>query len=142
MSQETIMLPVLALALLTFIMLGMVPMRRFRAAFAGQVTPDDFKLGESDKVPAQVSLANRNYMNLLEVPILFYAVAVLFYVTGEVDALAVNLAWAFVALRAAHSAVHVTVNHVITRMSLFALANFVLMALWVVFALRIWDRAA
>jgi hypothetical protein len=142
MSQETIFLPMLALAALTFIVLSFIPLRRFRAAFAGQVTPQDFATGESANVPAQVSLANRNYMNLLELPVLFYAVCVALYVTHNVDALTVNLAWGFVVLRALHSIVHLSVNHVMTRLSFFAISNFVLMAIWIVFAMRIWGAAA
>ncbi|MGE5567385.1 MAG: MAPEG family protein [Parcubacteria group bacterium] len=137
MNQETIFLPVLALAALTFIVLGVIPLRRFRAAFAGQVTPADFATGESANVPAQVSLANRNYMNLLELPVLFYAVCVAAYVTHTVDGLLVNLAWGYVALRAVHSLVHLSYNNVIHRLSFFALSNFVLMAMWVVFAMRV-----
>jgi hypothetical protein len=137
MSQETIFLPVLALAALTFAVLMFIPLRRFRAVAAGHVTADDFALGESANVPAQVSLPNRNYMNLLELPALFYVVCVVFYVTGQVDALVVNLAWAYVALRAVHSLVHISVNHVIARLSLFALSNFVLIALWVIFGMRV-----
>jgi hypothetical protein len=39
-----------------------------------------------------------------------------------------------------HSLVHISVNHVITRLSLFALSNFVLIALWVMFGMRVWGR--
>ena len=137
MAQETIFLPVLALAALTFLVLLFIPLRRFRAVAAGHVTAADFALGESANVPPNVSLPNRNYMNLLELPALFYVVCVAFYVTGQVDALAVNLAWAYVALRAVHSLVHISVNHVIARLSLFAISNFVLIALWVVFGMRV-----
>jgi hypothetical protein len=141
MTQETIFLPVLALAALTFFVLGFIPLRRFRAVFAGQVTAADFAMGESANVPAQVSLANRNYMNLLELPILFYAVCVAFYVTHTVDSLAVNLAWGYVALRVVHSLIHISYNNVIQRLTLFAISNFVLMAMWVVFGLRVTGRA-
>jgi hypothetical protein len=142
MAQEAIFLPVLALVALTFTVLLFIPLRRFRAAFAGQVTSNDFALGESANVPPVVALANRNYMNLLELPVLFYAVCVAAYVTQTVDTLILELAWAYVALRLAHSLVHITVNHVVTRLSLFAISNFVLMAIWIVFAMRIWGQAA
>ena len=42
MPHELILLPMGALALLTFLVLGLVPVRRFRAAFAGQVGAGDF----------------------------------------------------------------------------------------------------
>ncbi|MBI5938934.1 MAG: MAPEG family protein [Caulobacterales bacterium] len=138
MAQESIFLPFLAMGLLTFIVLGMIPQRRFRAVFAGQVTPDDFALGESPAVPDHVALPNRNYMNLLEVPTLFYAACLALFVTGTVDSLGLGLAWTYVALRAVHSAIHVTYNKVIHRLTLFAVSNFVLMALWAVFAIRVW----
>ena len=137
MDQQTIFLPVLALAALTFAVLMFIPLRRFRAAFAGQVAPSDFALGESPKVPAHVALANRNYMNLLEIPLLFYAVCLAMFVTQTVDPLAVNLAWGYVALRLVHSVIHISYNNVIHRLSAFALSNFVLVALWIVFGMRV-----
>src|SRR6185437_9857522 len=72
-----------ALALLTFTVLLFIPIRRFRAAFAGHIGPEDFKYGESDRVPGSVALPNRNYMNLTELPVLFYAVCLMFYVTNR-----------------------------------------------------------
>ena len=127
----------LAQAALTFGVLLFIPLRRFRAAFAGQVTPNDFALGESANVPGHVALANRNYMNLLELPILFYAVCLAMFVTQTVDSLAVNLAWGYVALRVLHSVIHISYNNVVHRLGAFALSNFVLIALWVVFGMRV-----
>ena len=137
MAQETIFLPMLALAALTFTVLFFIPLRRFRAAFAGHVKPEDFALGENANVPPHVALANRNYMNLLEIPLLFYAVCLAMFVTQTVDPLAVNLAWGYVALRLVHSVIHISYNNVIHRLSAFALSNFVLVALWVVFGMRV-----
>ena len=141
MTQEIIFQPVLALAALTFAVLMFIPLRRFRAAFAGQVAPSDFALGENANVPPHVALANRNYMNLLEIPLLFYAVCLAMFVTQTVDQLAVNLAWGYVALRVVHSAIHISYNNVIHRLSAFALSNFVLVALWVVFGMRVLEAA-
>lgn len=142
MTQESIFLPMLGMALLTFIVLGLIPQRRFKAVADKQVTPDDFALGESPAVPGHVALANRNYMNLLELPMLFYAVCLALFVTGTVDGLALSIAWTYVALRAVHSAIHVTYNKVVHRLALFAVSNFVLMALWVVFAIKVWPAAS
>ncbi|HYG25303.1 MAG TPA: MAPEG family protein [Caulobacteraceae bacterium] len=142
MTQESIFLPVLALAALTILVLMFAAGKRFRAAGAGHVTPGDFALGESANVPGHVALGNRNYMNLLEIPVLFYVVCLALYVTGTVDGLAMNLAWAYVALRLIHSLVHLTYNNVIHRLAVFAISNFVLTALWVVFAMRVVDAAA
>ena len=131
MNQAGIFYPMAALALLTTLMLLLIAARRFQAAGAGQVTPADFRLGESAKVPPTVSLPNRNYMNLLELPVLFYVVCLALYATQTVDALAINLAWAYFALRLAHSAVHLLYNNVMHRLVVFALSNFALLGLWI-----------
>ena len=133
MSQELIFLPLSAMALLTFVVLGFIPARRFRAVFAGRATADDFKYGESAAVPGDVSIPNRNYMNLLELPMLFYVAGLMYYVAGRVDQTALVVAWAYVALRAAHSAIHLSYNNVVHRLVAFALSNFVLLAFWVLF---------
>ncbi|MBA3810661.1 MAG: hypothetical protein H0X27_03260, partial [Caulobacteraceae bacterium] len=72
MNQESIFAPMGALALLTFIVQLLIPFRRFRAAAGGRVTVADFRFGESASVPGDVSIPNRNYMNLLELPTLFF----------------------------------------------------------------------
>jgi hypothetical protein len=122
-----------AMALLTFTILGLVPLARFRAFFAGRVQVADFKLGESPAVPPKVALPNRNYMNLLELPTLFFPICLMFYVAHRVDGLVVDLAWIFVVFRALHSAIHVTINNVWLRMIFFGLGNGVLGVLWSLF---------
>ena len=133
MAQELIFTPMGVLALVTFIVLGLVPIRRFRASAAGQVTADDFKLGESAQVPAHVAVVNRAYMNLLELPVLFYVASLMYFVAGRVDQTTLAIAWAYVALRAAHSLIHVTYNKVFHRLAAFAISNVVLMAYWALF---------
>jgi hypothetical protein len=134
MPHELILLPMGALALLTFLVLMLVPVRRFRAAFAGQVGAGDFRYGESARVPGEVSIPNRNYMNLLELPVLFYVVCVLNYVMGPtVSGTTLILAWVYVSLRVLHSAVHLTYNNVMHRLALFAASNVVLAVLWIAF---------
>ena len=126
-----------ALAGLTFVVLLLIPIARFRAAWRGRVTAADFRYGESPNVPGQVSLPNRNLINLLELPVLFYVVCLAFYVTGKLDAAALYLAWAYVGLRAAHSVIHLTYNNVFHRLSAFAASDVVLVALWIHWAVAL-----
>jgi hypothetical protein len=128
-----ILYPVFALVALTFSVLLLIPIARFRAAAAGRVTVADFRLGESTRVPPETALPNRNYMNLLELPILFYVACLALYVTQRVDHVALTIAWVYVGLRCAHSVVHLTYNNVLHRLTAFALSNFVLSALWIRF---------
>src|SRR5712671_3188787 len=105
MVQSLIFAPVGALAFLTFGVLLLIPIRRFRAGAAGQIVADDFKFGESAAVPGHVSIPNRAMMNLLELPMLFYVGSLMFFVTEKVDGVVLAMAWAYVALRAVHSAI-------------------------------------
>lgn len=138
MPPELILPPMGVLAALTIVVLTLIPFHRFRAAFSGHVTAADFKYGESARVPGAVSIPNRNYMNLLEVPMLFYVVGILYFVTSQVDMAVLVLAWLYVALRILHSTVHLTYNDIMQRLTLFASSNFVLSALWCWFFVKMY----
>ena len=132
--------PMMALAGLTLVVLLLIPVARFRAAFRRQVSANDFRYGESANVPGAVSLPNRNLMNLLEMPVLFYVLCIALYVTRMADAAALYGAWAYVPLRAAHSVVHLTYNNVFHRLAVYAASNVVLAALWVRWAIALGQR--
>jgi hypothetical protein len=136
MPQDLIFEPMGALVFLTFTVLLLVPLRRFRAGRAGHVSTDDFEFGESAAVPGDVAIPSRNLMNLLELPMLFYVAALMHYVTGKVDPMVLGIAWTYVALRAIHSLIHITYNNVVHRLMVFTLSNFVLGAFWVGFFVR------
>lgn len=131
MNQAQILMPMATLAMLTFTVLAFIPYRRFKAAFARQVTAADFKYGESERVPPEVRIPNRNMMNLLELPVLFYVACLTLYLTKSANTAALYLAWIYVALRVAHSAVHLSYNKVYHRLTLFAVSNFFLIVIWV-----------
>jgi hypothetical protein len=130
MNQASILFPMFGLVALTFAVLLMIPYARFTAGRRKQVAMDDFKYGESVTVPPQVSLPNRNMMNLLELPLLFYVACPTLYVTGTANESLVWLAWLYVALRAGHSLVHLTYNKVAHRLSVYAASNVVLGIIW------------
>ena len=88
-----------------------------------------FDLGEPGDTPAPVSLANRNYVNLFESPVLFYFCCTVLYLTDSGTGLTVWLAWAYVATRLAHSLVHVTGNRVPYRGAIFGIGAVVLCVL-------------
>lgn len=136
MTQTAIFVPMGALAALTFIVLLTIPIQRFRAAAQGKVRVSDFELGESASVPGWVALSNRNYMNLLELPTLFYPACLMFYLAHRVDTLTLTIACAYVILRFTHSAVHLVYNNVLHRLTAFALSNFALAAFWILFFIR------
>jgi hypothetical protein len=120
-----------ALVALTFLMLTLIPIARFRGAFAGKVTAADFALGESARVPPEVALPNRNLMNLLEMPLLFYALCLVCLVTKQVDRVVLIAAWTYVGLRPMHSFIHVAYNNIFHRLTVYATSNVLLSLMWI-----------
>ena len=137
MRQEAVFAPMSVLALWTTWVMFMVGFSRIRAVRAGRVRRGAFQMGESAEVPDDVTVWNRNLMNLLEMPLLFYVVSIAFYVTHHVTPKVVTMAWIYLALRLAHSLVHVTSNHILLRLFCFAASNFVLLTLWIQFISRV-----
>jgi len=133
MDPMTIFLPVSAMAMLTFMVLLLIPYKRVKARLANQVSNEDFSYGESQRVPGSVALPNRNMMNLLEIPVLFYVLCIILFITGNVTPFFVNSAWIYFALRLGHSIVHLSYNHVLHRLAFFASSNLVLLIMWIQF---------
>jgi hypothetical protein len=71
------------------------------------------------KLPPEIQWKAHNYNHLLEQPTLFYAAALLLILTGGESQLAVQLAWAYVAFRVAHSLLQATLNITRFRFILF-----------------------
>ncbi len=137
LSSTGIFWPLMALVGWTFAVLLLIPYQRLKAAFAGKVVAADFRHGESPSVPAAVSVPNRVFMNLLEVPVLFYALCLVAYVSQNVSAELVALAWTYFGLRVAHSLIYLTYNRVFHRFLAFAASNVVLVVLWLRLALAL-----
>lgn len=78
-----------------------------------------------------------NYMHLVEQPTLFYAIAAVLALLGAEGQVALALAWAYVALRIAHSIVQATVNRILFRFSLFIASSVVLILLTLTAALAL-----
>ena len=80
-------------------------------------------------LPANVRWKADNYNHLLEQPQQFYAVAIVLAVLGDTSTLSLGLAWAYFALRVAHSLWQSLFNVVVPRFVLFSLSSLVLFAL-------------
>jgi len=130
-TSAPLLFPVLALATWTLVVLLLIPLVRVRSALRGEVVVDDFRFGESPSVPSYVSIPNRNYMNLLELPVLFYVVCLLLHVTGGASPTALAIAWTYVAFRVLHSVIHLSYNKVLHRLTAFSCSNAALIVLWV-----------
>lgn len=90
-------------------------------------------------IPARLNNPSNNLKNLFELPVVFYALCILLYVTGKVDAVYLGMAWAFFALRVVHSLVHCVFNRVSWRFATYFLGSLVLWGMVARFAMGIFD---
>lgn len=120
--------PVVALMTLTLVVWLYMYVRRLAYVFANAIDAQELATPEQrDRVlPEAVNRPSNNLSNLFELPVVFYAICLLLLALGESDPLYVNLAWAYVALRAAHSAIHCTINIVTLRFTAYLLSSIVL----------------
>ncbi len=132
-----ILYPTFALAGLTLICVFRMGFLRFSAVRRGELDPRYYRLYRDHEEPEYLRAISRHVVNLYEAPILFYAVSIIAFVTESVTTLLIVLAWTYVALRYAHSYIHLTSNKVLYRFRLFAVSQIVLLVLWVVVLLSL-----
>ena len=136
MTIQMVLLPAFVQVALTFGLLFWMASARRAALTSGQLKVRDIALGQTTwpNRPQQIS---NSYDSQFQVPLLFYILVILAWITRHADLLFVVMAWIFVLLRIAHAYIHTTSNHVPTRFRVFAAGVFVLLAMWVIFAVRI-----
>ncbi|OLP58065.1 hypothetical protein BJF93_05360 [Xaviernesmea oryzae] len=133
--SHAIFWPMIAQALLVFLVYVLMNRRRLAAVRSGQASVKDFVIPTVEPGPS--ATVARNLINQFELPVLFYVVALSLYVTGGAGVLAVLLSWAFVLSRYLHALVHVTSNKVLLRRNLFLVGMAFCMLLWLLLAIHL-----
>ena len=136
MSVPAILAPVFVQVALSFALLLWLGGTRVAAVRDGAVRIGDVALGER-AWPARPAQAANAFANQFELPVLFYALVPLAFVTRKADLAFVLMSWVFVLARIAQAGVAVTTNHVPTRFRCYLVGALVLLAMWIVFAIRI-----
>jgi hypothetical protein len=129
-SRIALVWPAAALVLLTYVALFTVARRRVAAMRSGRLSLDYFRTNRGAEPPDDAVQAVRQYENLFELPVLFYALLAILIAIPFVDIVLLVLAWIFVALRYAHAAVHLGANDVMLRFRTFSAGAAVLAAMW------------
>ena len=127
----TIFYPTFALLGLTAFVVLRLGFLRYQAVYKGEVDPRYYKLYRGDGEPEYLCQWTRHLANLLEVPVLFYVVTLIAFVTGQSSLAVVALCWAYVGARGIHSIIHLTSNKVLWRSRIFGLSWVALVALMV-----------
>lgn len=118
-----ILASVVALAFLHLILTLAVYATRIPAMIAMKMSAQKLaRPGGREKLPIWARNVADNYNNLAEAPTVFYALAIVIVILGKADLVHLWCAWAYVALRYAHSAVQATVNIILVRFAIFSLS--------------------
>lgn len=135
--SNVMMGPVLAQVGLTLVTLLVLYARRVPAMAAAKPTNEVMQDKKSlQALPASARFAAENYNHQFEAPVLFYVLCIGAMVAGLVSDVALMLAWTYVGLRVLHSLIHITYNRVLHRFGVFVISSIVLIALFVVVAMR------
>lgn len=136
MSIQAVLLPLFVQVLLTFMLLFLMGWRRGVALTTNKVRPEDIALREPNWPRPALQVAY-SFSNQFELPVLFYVLTTLVWMTRHADLIFVILAWVFVAMRICQAFVHVTSNTVKLRGSFYMIGAIVLFVMWVIFIVRI-----
>jgi hypothetical protein len=129
-SPTLILYPVFAMFVLVAAVLLRLRSLRFGAVRRREISMRFFRTYVGDDEPGALRVTSRHFSNLFEVPVLFYVVVLMAYASGQVGYWLIGCAWGYVALRYAHSVVHLTRNDVMTRFTLYAASGVVLAIMW------------
>lgn len=130
--------PMFAMVLLTFLVAFRLLFLRLKAIKTGSVKLSQFRLNTGE-MPDDIAQTARNYSNLFEIPVLFYAAGATAIAMGTESMAMVIAAWLFVLARLTHSIIHLTINDVINRFRTYAFGNLCVLVIWGILLL---DHAA
>src|SRR5262245_47706600 len=132
-----IILPVIALVLLTAIVWVRLYVERIRELRQRRIDPQSLATSALTAQTMQRVQASDNFKNLFEVPVLFYALCAVLASAEYVSPFFVIGAWLYVALRYVHSFIHLTYTRVIHRFAVYVLSTAILFLLWGVLGVQV-----
>lgn len=133
MPPASIFWPAIAMSALTFAVWLRLYQTRLNEMRRRRIAPQAMATSKQAMVLEDTRAAD-NFRNLFELPVLFYMALSIALLSGQVNALTLALAWAFVGLRILHSGIHCSYNKVMHRFTVYMLGGGVLWALWGVLA--------
>jgi hypothetical protein len=121
-----LILPVLALVGWSIVVWIAMVLTRVATMRRERIHPQKAERTRQFATPGKEQWIADNYNHLMEQPTIFYAAALAAQVSGQGDGINIGLAWAYVAIRVAHTLVQTTTNVVMHRFYLFVLSTLVL----------------
>ena len=136
LTAKLLILAIAAQVLLTVVILVLMGRERVPRVMSGEIAVKDIAV-DRDAYPLRARLLSNNFDNQFQLPVLFYVAALLALWSGSTNLAEVFFAWAFVALRYVHSAIHVSTNRLHQRFAVYTAGLAVLVILWLLLLLRL-----
>ena len=136
MTNTWILYPLFAMVLLTLFIAVRILLLRIRAVREGSLSLGYFRTNKGAEAPTALTQTTQHFDNLFEMPVLFYVIVIVLYVTATVDQIQLVLAWCFVVLRLGHAYVHITYNNVVHRLYVFLASTLVMYAMWFIWFVK------
>jgi hypothetical protein len=136
MSLQAVLLPLFVEVILTFALMLWMGALRGSDFRSGAVNAAGVALREPNW-PKRTAQAANSFSNQFELPVLFYVLTILEWVTRHAGYLFVVLAWAFVICRLLQAYVHVTSNAYRLRSTFFSIGAVVLVIMWAIYIIEV-----
>jgi hypothetical protein len=132
MSLQAVLLPLFVEVILTFMLMLWMGALRGGDLRSGAAKPADVALREPNW-PRRTMQAAYSFSNQFELPVLFYVLTILEWITRHAGYVFVILAWIFVICRVLQAYVHVTSNTYRLRSTFYSIGAVVLLVMWVIY---------
>ena len=131
MQDKVIFIPVFLMVLLTAIVWARMLQVRVAAMKQIRLHPEKMKSQQAKSLlPETANIPAENFINIFEVPVLFYVLVGFMLIVDQVSNFSIFAAFLFVFLRYMHSFIALTYNKVTQRFLVYVLSSLVLWTMW------------
>ena len=137
MENTAILAPLFAQTFLIFIVWGVMYKVRVAYMVKNKIHPQKVALkADAAELLKPASAPADNFNHQFEIPVLFYLIGILIYLTGA-GAYDLYMMWGFVALRVVHSYIQIVPKNVMWRFRIYLASTSLVWLLWALVAYRL-----
>lgn len=126
----SVIYPMGLLAIFTLLYSIILLRGRMKAVKSGDIKLSYFREYNTQTPPSYMQKASRQWSNLYEAPVLFYAACAAILILKLDDLVFTYLAYIFFGLRVVQAFIHTTYNNILHRLMIFACGMITLLAMW------------
>lgn len=127
--------PMYAIVMLTFFVAVRLLWVRAKAVSSGTIKLSYFRSLSAPPADEAMATAARHFVNLFEVPVLFFAACLTAMTISFSSQNLIIAAWFFVGCRVSHAIIHLTYNNVNHRFVSYLLGYLTILYMWTLLAL-------